>query len=131
MLLRDYQSDICSRVSDAFDKHRSVMVQMPTGTGKTMVLAELVKRLMMKDEGIRILIVAHRRELIEQIKATVKRMGLNADNQLSVLNNQNIIVESIQTISRRIDALDFIKSLLVIDEAHHALAKTSKMMWEA
>ena len=40
------------------------MVQMPTGTGKTMVLAELVKRLMMKDEGVRILIVAHRRELI-------------------------------------------------------------------
>ena len=130
MLLRDYQSDICSRVSDAFDKHRSVMVQMPTGTGKTMVLAELVKRLMMKDEGIRILIVAHRRELIEQIKATVKRMGLNADNQLSVINNQTIIVESIQTISRRIDALDFIPSLVVIDEAHHALAKTYKMMWE-
>ena len=130
MLLRDYQTDICSRVSDAFDKHRSVMVQMPTGTGKTMVLAELVKRLMMKDEGLRILIVAHRRELIEQIKATVKRMGLNADNQLSVINNQTIIVESIQTISRRIDALDFIPSLVVIDEAHHALAKTYKMMWD-
>ena len=131
MLLRDYQSDICSRVSDAFDKHRSVMVQMPTGTGKTMVLAELVKRLMMKDEGLKILIVAHRRELIEQIKATVKRMGLNADNQLSVINNQTIIVESIQAISRRIDALDFIPSLVVIDEAHHALAKTYKMMWDA
>ena len=106
MLLRDYQSDICSRVSDAFDKHRSVMVQMPTGTGKTMVLAELVKRLMMRDEGIRILIVAHRRELIEQIRATVKRMGLNADNQLSVINNQTIIVESIQTISRRIATIE-------------------------
>ena len=131
MLLRDYQSDICSRVSDAFDKHRSVMVQMPTGTGKTMVLAELVKRLIMKDEGIRILIVAHRRELIEQIKATVKRMGLNADNQLSVINNQTIIVESIQTISRRIATIEFAPSLVVIDEAHHALAKTYKMMWDA
>ncbi len=130
MLLRDYQTDICSRVSDAFDKHRSVMVQMPTGTGKTMVLAELVKRLMMKDEGLKILIVAHRRELIEQIKATVKRMGLNTNNHSSIINNQNIIVESIQTISRRIDALDFIPSLVVIDEAHHALAKTYKMMWE-
>ena len=131
MLLRDYQSDICSRVSDAFDKHRSVMVQMPTGTGKTMVLAELVKRLMMKDEGLKILIVAHRRELIEQIKATVKRMGLNTNNHSSIINNQTIIVESIQTISRRIDALDFIPSLVVIDEAHHALAKTYKMMWDA
>ena len=129
-MLRDYQIDICSRVSDAFDKHRSVMVQMPTGTGKTMVLAELVKRLMMRDEGIRILIVAHRRELIEQIRATVKRMGLNADNQLSVINNQTIIVESIQTISRRIATIEFAPSLVVIDEAHHALAKTYKMMWE-
>ena len=131
MLLRDYQTDICSRVSDAFDKHRSVMVQRPTGTGKTMVLAELVKRLMMKDEGLKILIVAHRRELIEQIKATVKRMGLNTNNHPSIINNQTIIVESIQTISRRIDALDFIPSLVVIDEAHHALAKTYKMMWDA
>ena len=50
-MLRDYQIDICSRVSEAFEHHRSVMVQMPTGTGKTMVLAELVKQLMMKDEG--------------------------------------------------------------------------------
>ena len=131
MLLRDYQTDICSRVSDAFDKHRSVMVQMPTGTGKTMVLAELVKRLMMKDEGLKILIVAHRRELIEQIKATVKRMGLNTNNHSSIINNQNIIVESIQTISRRIATIEFAPSLVVIDEAHHALAKTYKMMWDA
>ena len=80
MLLRDYQSDICSRVSDAFDKHRSVMVQMPTGTGKTVVLAELVKRLKMKDEGLKILIVAHRRELIEQIKATIKRLKMDSRN---------------------------------------------------
>ena len=121
MLLRDYQSDICSRVSDAFDKHRSVMVQMPTGTGKTMVLAELVKRLMMKDEGLKILIVAHRRELIEQIKATIKRMKMDS---------RNITVESIQTISRRIATIEFAPSLVVIDEAHHALAKTYKMMWE-
>ena len=121
-MLRDYQIDICSRVSDAFEHHRSVMVQMPTGTGKTVVLAELVKRLKMKNEGLKILIVAHRRELVEQIKATIKRMKMDS---------RNITVESIQTISRRIDALDFIPSLVVIDEAHHALAKTYKMMWDA
>ena len=89
MPLRDYQTDICSRVSEAFDKHRSVMVQMPTGTGKTMVLASLVSQLKIEN----VLIVAHRRELIEQIKATIKR--LNVDNR-------NITVESIQTISRRL-----------------------------
>ena len=121
-MLRDYQIDICSRVSEVFEHHRSVMVQMPTGTGKTVVLAELVKRLKMKNEGLKILIVAHRRELVEQIKATIKRMKMDS---------RNITVESIQTISRRIDALDFIPSLVVIDEAHHALAKTYKMMWDA
>ena len=47
------------------------------------------------------------------------------------MDSRNITVESIQTISRRIDALDFIPSLVVIDEAHHALAKTYKMMWDA
>ena len=120
-MLRDYQIDICSRVSEAFEHHRSVMVQMPTGTGKTMVLAELVKRLMMRDEGLKILIVAHRRELIEQIKATIKRMKMDSCN---------ITVESIQTISRRIATIEFAPSLVVIDEAHHALAKTYKMMWE-
>ena len=143
MLLRDYQSDICSRVSDAFDKHRSVMVQMPTGTGKTVVLATLVMKIL-KDERIkgrsgRILIVAHRRELIEQIKATIKRMGLNANNHSSLIDNQPIIVESIQTISRRLTSNGVATphtggqggfSLVVIDEAHHALAKTYKMMWD-
>ena len=126
MLLRDYQTDICSRVNEAFDKHRSVMVQMPTGTGKTVVLASLVSQL--KNENV--LIVAHRRELIEQIKATIKR--LNVDNR-------NITVESIQTISRRLTSNGVATpptggqggfSLVVIDEAHHALAKTYKMMWD-
>ena len=121
-MLRDYQIDICSRVSEAFEHQRSVMVQMPTGTGKTVVLAELVKRLKMKNDGLKILIVAHRRELVGQIKATIKRMKMDS---------RNITVETIQTISRRIDALDFIPSLVVIDEAHHALAKTYKMMWDA
>lgn len=140
-MLRDYQIDICSRVSEAFDKHRSVMVQMPTGTGKTIVLASLVIKILIneriKGRSGRILIVAHRRELIEQIKATITRMGLNANNHSSLINNQTIIVESIQTISRRIGNPptggqgDLAFSLVVIDEAHHAIAKTYKMMWEA
>ena len=72
-MLRDYQIDICSRVREALEKHRSVMMQMPTGTGKTVVLAEMVKRLRMKDEGLRILIVAHRIELIEQTGEHLER----------------------------------------------------------
>lgn len=70
-MLRDYQAEICSKVEDALKKERSVMMQMPTGTGKTIVLAELVKRQLdflpySDDDGCRVLIVAHRIELIEQ-----------------------------------------------------------------
>ena len=51
-MLRDYQIDICSRMREALEKHRSVMMQMPTGTGKTAVLASLVMK-ELKDERIR------------------------------------------------------------------------------
>ena len=96
-MLRDYQIEICERVREAFKKHRSVMVQMPTGTGKTVVLASLVMK-ELKNERIKggcakVLIVAHRRELIEQIKDTIKRMVAPPPP------SGGIVVESIQTIS--------------------------------
>ena len=52
-MLRDYQLAICERVKEAFEAHRSVMMQMPTGTGKTVVLAELVKRYLSKSLELR------------------------------------------------------------------------------
>ena len=114
-------------------KHRSVMMQMPTGTGKTVVLASLVMK-ELKNERIKggcakVLIVAHRRELIEQIKETIKRIV--APPPLG----GGIVVESIQTVSRRIGNPPtggwggF--SLVIIDEAHHAVAKTYRMLWDA
>ena len=77
-MLRDYQKDICSRTVEAFKRHRSVMVQMPTGTGKTVVLASLVNS---EELGCaNILIVAHRRELVEQIRETIHRLGIDDGN---------------------------------------------------
>ena len=70
-MLRDYQIDICSRVHEAFARHRSVMVQMPTGTGKTVVLAELVQLFLHDNTNRTVVIVAHRRELVEQIQQTL------------------------------------------------------------
>ena len=64
--LRDYQQDIVVRVQKEWESHRSVMVQMPTGTGKTHVLASIVAGFSGK-----VLIVAHRRELVEQIRETI------------------------------------------------------------
>ena len=125
-MLRDYQIAICSQVREAFREHRSVMVQMPTGTGKTVVLAQLVKGFQPTEgQGSGILIVAHRRELIEQIRATIRRMGIE---------RPSLMVESIQTISRRMHSASLDRmgvGLVVIDEAHHALAKSYRLLWDA
>ena len=68
--LFDYQEDMVKRVQEAFRHHDSVMVQMPTGTGKTMVLANIVFSFLEKSNHP-IWIVAHRRELVSQIKETI------------------------------------------------------------
>ena len=83
-MLRDYQIEICERVREAFARHRSVMVQMPTGTGKTVVLAEIVREYLKGnldvnldlnvDGGRNVLIVAHRMELVEQIQQALKKV---------------------------------------------------------
>ena len=52
-MLRDYQIEICEKVNEAFEAHRSVMMQMPTGTGKTVVLASLVKQYLDKSLELR------------------------------------------------------------------------------
>ena len=68
--LFDYQEDMVKRVQEAFKHHDAVMVQMPTGTGKTMVLANIVFSFLEKCNNP-IWIVAHRRELVSQIKETI------------------------------------------------------------
>ena len=70
--LFDYQEDMVKRVQEAFRHHDSVMVQMPTGTGKTMVLANIVFSFLEKCNNP-IWIVAHRRELVSQIKNTLNK----------------------------------------------------------
>lgn len=193
--LRDYQTEIKERIIDELQKCKSVMVQMPTGTGKTRVLAALVNEELKinKDATGRtrsVWIVAHRRELVEQIKETVNQfiinnwvkpddvsklanaelrfiVGLNqtafhdcikpnyvskldCDKRcstpinklkanhnfpLSIINSllsyaSKIHVLSIQWLSRHWeDVKDEMPSLIVIDEAHHALAETYKELW--
>ena len=53
------------------------MVQMPTGTGKTHVLASIVDDFIGTDaSAVRVLIVAHRVELVEQIRETLHKLKI-------------------------------------------------------
>ena len=119
--LYDYQLDMKRRVGEAFGSHRSVMVQMPTGTGKTCVLVACVRAWLSQNEGT-VWIVVHRRELVEQIVGTLQEEDLVGDR---------VRAFSIQWLSRHEGELAERPGLLVIDEAHHAVAKTYKAVVEA
>ena len=87
--LFDYQEDMVKRVQEVFKHHDAVMVQMPTGTGKTMVLANIVFSFLEKSNNP-IWIVAHRRELVEQIKGTLNKSLLIFSNHPVPLSKEGL-----------------------------------------
>ena len=144
------------RIDEAFRSCQSVMVQMPTGTGKTILLAEVVKSEKLKgknpdgekSEKLKgknpcVWIVVHRRELVEQIKETLAKQldsslftlhsSLNPlDSSLYTLRSSlTTRVFSIQWLSKHYHELEEKPSLIIIDEAHHAVAKTYKEVMDA
>ena len=219
--LFDYQEDMKERIEKALRLHRSVMAQMPTGTGKTVLLASVVESFLREHSNCNVWIVAHRRELVSQIRETIQRAfskitpslftlkegnfskthpssltlkggstshpdpltlrgeggnrptrcseplrskvggpskvspdcagwdrlaervgdrlaerggdGLAATSASSVNPNSDMMpikAVSIQWLSKHYDEIEEEPGMIVIDEAHHALAKTYKEMWE-
>lgn len=127
--LYNYQTEMKERIDVAFRSYRSVMVQMPTGTGKTVLLSEVVKGEEQRVKNPWVWIVVHRRELVEQIRDTLNTMlscpysTLDTTSPL-LSENSRIKVMSIQWLSRHYQDMAEKPSLIVIDEAHHAVAKT-------
>ena len=216
--LFDYQEDMKERIEKALRLHRSVMAQMPTGTGKTVLLASVVESFLREHSNCNVWIVAHRRELVSQIKDTLNKFLLNfsfsnhpvplskegdfsnhpvplskegstfspspsssgsgdvtapprrseplrskdggpskvspdclcgvnrlaekeddtsfnliekpLDSSLFTLRSSLIKAVSIQWLSKHYDEIEEEPGMIVIDEAHHALAKTYKGMWD-
>lgn len=129
--LYDYQAEMKERIDTAFRSYQSVMVQMPTGTGKTVLLSEVVKSEERRMKNPCVWIVVHRRELVEQIRETLDTMlsspSSTSDVTTSLLSdNSRIKVMSIQWLSKHYQEMEESPSLIVIDEAHHAVAKTYK-----
>ncbi len=73
-MLRDYQIEMKTRLMEAWKAHRSVMVQMPTGTGKTHLLASVVSEFV-SSAGSGVWLIAHRRELVAQMEETLAKYG--------------------------------------------------------
>ena len=188
--LFDYQEDMKERIEKALRLHRSVMAQMPTGTGKTVLLASVVESFLREHSNCKVWIVAHRRELVSQIRETIERVFSKITPSLFTLKEGStshpdplssgareetapprrseplrskvggpskvspdcagwdrlaatsassvnpasdmmpIKAVSIQWLSKHYDEIEEEPGMIVIDEAHHALAKTYKEMWE-
>ena len=208
--LFDYQEDMKERIEKALRLHRSVMAQMPTGTGKTVLLASVVESFLREHSNCNVWIVAHRRELVSQIRETIQRVffesprpsfqrglhflpkplflrkrgcnrptrcseplrskdggpskvspdcagwdrldatclraadgltctclrpadGLGATSASSVNPTSDMMpikAVSIQWLAKHYDEIEEEPGMIVIDEAHHALAKTYKEMWK-
>ena len=191
--LFDYQEDMKERIEKALRLHRSVMAQMPTGTGKTVLLASVVESFLREHSNCHVWIVAHRRELVSQIRETIERvfskthpssltlkggstafpkplspqgtgdvtalrcseplrskvggaskpspdcLSASALKEASKVSpeclsagasNVPIKAVSIQWLSKHYDEIEEEPGMIVIDEAHHALAKTYKEMGE-
>ena len=127
--LFDYQEDMKKRIEKALRLHRSVMAQMPTGTGKTYLLTAVIDSFVSNNPMEKVWIVAHRRELVSQIDETVRKFhSYYASNTSSLLSSVKAM--SFQWLMRHYDEIEEEPGMIVIDEAHHALAKTYKEMWE-
>lgn len=136
-LLRPYQTNSKLDIYQAWKSSKSVLFQMPTGTGKTRLFVSIIKdirKISVAKKIIpqpRILVLAHRTELIEQISDTLQskyhitcgiiKSGIKENNDAIVQ------VASVQSLSRRLARWQDIPfQYIVIDEAHHALAATYK-----
>lgn len=126
MMLRPYQVAAVNAVFDAFDRYRSTLVVKPTGTGKTVVIAECARRFRPKG---RALVLAHREELIVQAaekirQATDLSVAIEmASQRVAPLFMPDVTVASIQTLSRPTRLNAFAPDsfgLVIVDEAHHS-----------
>ena len=133
--LRPYQQLIKNRVFKIWDSQYNVMVQLPTGTGKTILFTSIINDLS-KVRGSKIVILAHRKELIEQISEHLSHYniehGLITSGKARKLD-LSVQVASIQTLTHEKN-VGLLKELnpqfIIIDEAHHSLADTYTKFWK-
>ena len=130
MELRPYQRQAVSAVFEQWERFDRALLVLPTGTGKTIVFAKITEECVR--QGKRVLILAHRGELLEQAadkleKATGLKCSLEKAEQTSKGSFYRVTVGSVQTLMRDKRLNSFAKDrfdVIIIDEAHHAISES-------
>jgi superfamily II DNA or RNA helicase len=129
--LRDYQEKAVAELRAAMAAGaRAPLLVLPTGGGKTTIFAEIVRRAVAK--GKRAVVLAHRRELITQAASRLRTFGLNPGLIMpgGTPGDGSVYAASVQTLVRDIGSVPA-PDLLIIDEAHHAVAGSWATVREA
>ena len=120
MKLRDYQQQAINDIREAFRAgSRSVLLQLPTGGGKTVIFSEACR--LATSKGNSVLILVHRRELVDQASDKLTRIGVDHGIICAGYKPRvsKVQVASVQTLARRLKLQPFTPQLIIIDEAHH------------
>ena len=138
MKLRPYQDDCLQRIRAQYlEGARRLLVSLPTGTGKTVVFAAMPTFFKMRK---RMLVLAHRQELLEQAASKFAavapglRVGIEQGSRHAP-SDADVVLASVPTVGRetssrllRLDPEQFY--LIVVDEAHHAVAATYRRVFD-
>ena len=135
MELRAYQSELSDRVVDELSgsPNARVMLQLPTGGGKTRIAGQLLSRFL--SGGRKAVWLTHRRELAAQTEGMLQEDGVSATKDISWEPGSvappipnGVVILMAQTVARRTARADVwerydANDLMIIDEAHHATAE--------
>ena len=122
MPLRPYQEQAIASVRIAVMQTDKALLVMPTGSGKTVVFSEICR--LACDKKRKVLILVHRRELVKQASDKLSKAGVEHGIIAAGFDPSDhaVQVASVQTLIRRLNSGPFRPDLIIIDEAHHAVA---------
>ena len=140
--LRDYQQEAKEKIFTQWNYVNDILYQMPTGTGKTRLFTSIIRDInvwgLRNGKKQRVLIIAHRSELIEQIDRSLNKYhvphGIIAGGIFKDKRDltQTVQVASVQTITHSSNfnlASNLQVDFIIIDEAHHAVAASYTRLW--
>lgn len=123
--LRDYQQKGIDDLRQSLRYHKSVILCMPTGAGKTALASVMAGNAAKR--GLKCMFLVHRRELIKQTEEAFGLAGIHYGLIQAGAKGLDLMapvqIGSIQTVGRRLHKLTR-PDLLIVDECHHARAKT-------
>lgn len=119
MKLYDYQQDLVNRTRQAYIKgYNAPCIVSGCGSGKSVMIAEIAR--MTASNKKNVLFLVHRKELLDQIKGTFEKIGVDLDY---------VTFGMVMTIVNKLDKIPK-PDLIITDENHHGLASSYRKIYD-